>query len=62
MVDRLLGIARDRGYRQVSLETGSTDAFAPARALYTSAGFTACDPFADYRLSRNSAHMTLFLS
>jgi putative acetyltransferase len=59
MVDELLAVARRRGYRRVSLETGSTEPFVPARALYAAAGFTACEPFADYVPSRNSTFMTL---
>jgi putative acetyltransferase len=59
MVDHLLGVARERGYRRVSLETGSMDAFVPARSLYASAGFTPSGAFGDYRLSPNTAFMTL---
>jgi putative acetyltransferase len=62
MVDHLIGVARDRGMRQVSLETGSGPAFAAARSLYASAGFRPCGPFADYRPSRNSTFMTLSLA
>ncbi|MEY8039430.1 GNAT family N-acetyltransferase [Saccharopolyspora cebuensis] len=62
MVTHLLGIARERGLARVSLETGSMSAFAPARTLYTSAGFTACPPFADYAPSPNSTFMTLALT
>jgi len=61
MVDHLVGVARGRGYQRVSLETGSMDAFSQARSLYLSAGFTACDPFADYRPSPHSTFMTLLL-
>jgi putative acetyltransferase len=61
MVDHLIGVARERGYRRVSLETGAGPAFAPARRLYASAGFTPCGAFADYRPSPNSAYMTLSL-
>ena len=61
LVDHLLGVARERGYRRVSLETGAQDAFAAARALYASTGFTPCEPFGDYRPSRNSTFMTLAL-
>ncbi|RZS79990.1 putative acetyltransferase [Motilibacter rhizosphaerae] len=57
----LLAIARSRGYRRVYLETGSMEAFAPARALYASAGFVACEPFADYAPSVNSSFFTLAL-
>ncbi|MDQ1555747.1 MAG: putative acetyltransferase [Actinomycetota bacterium] len=61
IVEHLLGVARERGCRRVSLETGTMAAFAPARALYASVGFTPCPPFADYRVSRNSMCMTLLL-
>jgi putative acetyltransferase len=59
LLDHLLEVARARGYRRVSLETGSMEAFAPARSLYTSAGFTPCGHFGDYDPSRNSTFMTL---
>ena len=61
MVEHLLGVARDRGFRQVSLETGSMPAFAPARLLYASVGFRPCEPFAGYWPSPNSTCMTLSL-
>jgi putative acetyltransferase len=61
MLLHLIDVARERGCRRVSLETGSMDAFAPARSLYASAGFTPCEPFGDYRPSRNSTFMTLAL-
>ena len=37
------------------------EAFAPAHALYASAGFEICEPFADYGESPNSIFMTLDL-
>ena len=61
LVDHLIVVARDRGYRRVSLETGSGAAFVAARALYGDAGFLPCEPFADYSASPNSAYMTLTL-
>ena len=61
MLDRLLAEARDRGYRRVSLETGSMEAFAPARALYEGAGFSPCEPFGDHRRSPHSVYLTLEL-
>jgi putative acetyltransferase len=45
----------------VSLETGSMLAFAPARLLYESAGFSVCGPFGGYTESENSTFMTLTL-
>ena len=58
MVEHLLAVARERGFRRVSLETGAGPAFAPARALYASAGFTPCEAFGEYVPSANSAYMT----
>ncbi|PWK85309.1 GNAT family N-acetyltransferase [Fulvimonas soli] len=48
MLAHLLGEAKARGYRRVSLETGAAAAFAPAHRLYESFGFACCGPFADY--------------
>lgn len=62
LVDRLLDVARRRRYRRVSLETGTADAFAPARSMYLSAGSAPCPPFGDYTLSPNSVCMTTDLS
>ncbi len=61
LVEHIVGVARERGYRRISLETGAGPAFAAARALYASAGFTPCGPFGDYTPSPRSAYMTLSL-
>jgi len=61
MLDHLIGVARERGCDRVSLETGTMAAFAPARALYASAGFTPCGPFGSYAESPSNTFMTLAL-
>jgi putative acetyltransferase len=61
MVEHLIGVARDHGFSRVSLETGSTPAFAPARSLYAEAGFTPCGPFGDYAPDRGNTFMTMAL-
>ncbi len=61
MVEHLLAVAMSRGYRRVSLETGTMEAFAPARALYVSAGFAPCVPFGEYTANPHSICMTLEL-
>ena len=61
IVEHLLAEARRRGYTRVSLETGSMDAFIPARKLYASVGFLPCERFGDYPESPTSAFMTLTL-
>lgn len=58
IVQRLLEEARALGLSRVSLETGSMEAFAPARRMYARAGFVPCDPFGDYSPSRHSTFMT----
>jgi putative acetyltransferase len=62
LLDRILAEARARDYATVSLETGSQDFFAPARALYAKFGFTECGPFGDYQADPLSVYMTLVLA
>ena len=61
MLAHLIAVARTKGFRRVNLETGTTTAFAPARALYQSAGFVLCGPFASYQPSEHNLFMTLEL-
>lgn len=61
LLAHLIDEARSRGYKRLSLETGSMDAFQPAWRLYESFGFTYCGPFADYKPDPNSVFMTLAL-
>jgi putative acetyltransferase len=49
LVSHILKVARERGYKRLSLETGSGAAFDPAHALYRQFGFTECGPFGDYK-------------
>jgi len=58
MVQHLIGEARRRGFRRLSLEAGTAPAFTPAQRLYATAGFAPCAPFGDYRNSRASTFMT----
>ena len=58
MLGHILAEARRRAYHRVSLETGSMQAFEPARRLYASFGFVGCAPFGDYVEDPNSVFMT----
>lgn len=58
MLAHLIEIARARGLRRLSLETGSMVEFEPARRLYERFGFTYCEPFADYVPDPASVFMT----
>lgn len=62
MLSHVLNTARTRGYRRLSLETGSQPGFAPARALYARNGFSECGPFSSYLPDPNSAFFTLDLA
>ncbi len=48
LLAHIVGEARRRGYRRLSLETGSGPAFAPALALYRHHGFLDGEAFGDY--------------
>jgi putative acetyltransferase len=61
LLRQIVAEAQSRGYRRLSLETGSMAVFAPARALYARFGFVECPPFGDYRLDSNSVFMTIEL-
>ncbi|MDQ8726346.1 GNAT family N-acetyltransferase [Bradyrhizobium sp. LHD-71] len=62
LLRHIVAEARSRAYRRLSLETGSMDAFAAARALYSGFGFIGTGPFGDYTLDPNSVFMTLDLA
>lgn len=58
VLQHIIEEAQKRGYKRLSLETGSMDAFIPARKLYENFGFCYCAPFADYVEDPNSVFMT----
>lgn len=61
LLGQLLSLAAHRSYEQVSLETGTMEAFAAARSLYAKAGFVACAPFSHYSSNPYSICMTIHL-
>lgn len=58
ILGHLIEEARRRGYRRLSLETGSMPAFEPARRLYARFGFRECGPFTGYVEDPNSVFLT----
>ena len=58
MVAHIEDFARSSGIERMSLETGTNEAFRPARELYKSLGYQRCDAFGDYVLSENNVCMT----
>ncbi|KQV94561.1 GNAT family N-acetyltransferase [Rhizobacter sp. Root1221] len=62
VLNRIIEIAKQRGYKLLSLETGTHPAFLPAQQLYRSAGFQESGPFASYKEDPHSLFMELRLS
>lgn len=61
ILQHLLALARSRGYRRVSLETGTSADFDSALALYLRKGFRPGPPFADYAESPHNQFLHLDL-
>lgn len=59
LLRHIVAQARARGYQRLSLETGTTPRFDPARRLYERHGFTYTTPFANYAQDPYSVFMTL---
>ncbi|MFI2102385.1 GNAT family N-acetyltransferase [Isoptericola sp. NPDC019693] len=62
VLERLVTLARERGYAAVSLETGPQEYFAAARRLYARHGFVPCGPFGSYLPDPCSVFRTLDLT
>lgn len=61
LLAHVIAVARARGMRRLSLETGSGPAFAAALALYHSRGFVDGEAFAEYRRSEFNQFLHLSL-
>jgi putative acetyltransferase len=61
ILTHIVAEARARGYKRLSLETGSMHAFEPAQKLYASFGFVYCGPFGSYKADPYSTFMSLEL-
>lgn len=61
LLEHIIAVARARGYRRLSLETGSGPAFAPALALYRTRGFVEGEVFGQYERSAFNQFLHLAL-
>jgi len=57
VLNQIIAEAAARGYQRISLETGASQAFEPAHALYYRNGFVVCGPFGDYKEDEFSLFM-----
>jgi putative acetyltransferase len=62
LLNHILEVSWERGYRELFLETGRHPAFAPAQTLYRSVGFRECEPFGAYKENGFSVFMSLPLN
>ena len=58
LVQVVIEAARDRGYKELGLETGKSDGFAASRRLYARLGFTDTPAFPPYQCGSFSHCMT----
>jgi putative acetyltransferase len=58
LLEHIFNVAKNRGYKRLSLETGSMKEFDAARSLYSKYGFAECGPFEGYVEDPNSVFMT----
>lgn len=58
ILHHMIDEGRARGYRQLSLETGSSPPFDPSHALYRATGFVECGPFGGYTDTSFSRYFT----
>lgn len=61
LLGHIITEAKRIGVTRLSLETGATEFFLPARRLYEKFGFGYCGPFAEYQPDPNSVFMTRLL-
>ena len=61
VLSEIIQTARQRGYRLLSLETGTHPNFGAAQQLYRSAGFQVTGPFGSYLEDPHSLFMQLVL-
>jgi len=61
ILERIITVAKSRGVKRLSLETGSGAAFEPALALYRRRGFVNGGPFSDYQQSAFNQFLHLSL-
>jgi len=61
ILEHMVEEARRRDYERLYLETGSMEAFRPARTFYERHGFEYCGPYSDYTDDPNLVFMTMKL-
>ena len=61
VINHLIKEAKKLKIKRLSIETGASDFFIPARKLFKKTGFTVCEPFAHYKKDINSVYLTMLI-
>ena len=62
IIDHLISEAKKLNIKRISIETGASDFFIPARKLFKKCNFKPCKPFAHYKEDLNSIYLTKLIS
>ena len=62
VIDHLISEAKILNIKRISIETGASDFFIPARKLFKKCYFKPCKPFAHYKEDINSIYLTKLIS
>ena len=61
VINHLISEAKKLNIKRLSIETGASDFFIPARKLFKKTGFAICEPFAHYKEDINSVYLTMLI-
>ena len=61
VINHLINEAKKLNIKRLSIETGASDFFIPARKLFKKTGFIVCEPFAHYKKDINSVYLSLLI-
>ena len=62
VIDHLIVKAKILNIKRISIETGASNFFIPARKLFKKCNFEPCGPFAHYKEDLNSIYLTKLIS
>ena len=61
VINHLINEAKKLKIKRLSIETGASDFFIPARKLFKKTGFIVCKPFAHYKKDINSVYLSMLI-
>ena len=61
VINHLISEAKKLNIKRLSIETGASDFFIPARKLFKKTGFIVCEPFAHYKKDINSVYLSMLI-